>query len=284
MGWFTDALSAVTGVGGAIGGLIQGQQNLAFQKENLAYQKQLQQQIFDREDNAVQRRAADLEKAGLSKTLAAGDGAGAGSVISTTAPQNDTLGRVSQGLALGKQIADISQVMAQTSNEVKRGQQIDTGIEESKARIAETQAKTLLANKESMLYDEKTKAMIREAEVRTDEILARTDLTKAQASNEEYRRSIMEAELARIILDNEMKGYENVYTDLYGMKMGTAGVGNPLDALIKLGTGVGSRIVDNADSIIPDLSSILADFDREKRERRENGAGKGYSGGGSKGW
>lgn len=62
-------------------------QNLAFQNANLDYQKALQQQIFQREDNSVQRRAKDLEAAGLSKTLAAGAGAGAGSVVSTS-PQS----------------------------------------------------------------------------------------------------------------------------------------------------------------------------------------------------
>ena len=48
-----------------------------FQKDsylnNFEYQKNLQNQIFNREDNAVQRRVHDLQAAGLSKTLAAGD-------------------------------------------------------------------------------------------------------------------------------------------------------------------------------------------------------------------
>lgn len=64
-------------------------QNLQFQRENLDYQKQLQNTLFMREDNAVQRRAEDLEKAGFSKTLAAGSPAGAGQAISTSAPHND---------------------------------------------------------------------------------------------------------------------------------------------------------------------------------------------------
>lgn len=64
------------------------QKNYDLQVANLDYQKDLQQQVFAREDNAVTRRAQDLENAGLSKTLAAGSSAGAGSVISTSAPQH----------------------------------------------------------------------------------------------------------------------------------------------------------------------------------------------------
>lgn len=62
-------------------------QNLAFQKEQYEYSKNLQQEVFAREDNAAQRRASDLQAAGLSKTLASGSGAGAGAVVPTAAPQ-----------------------------------------------------------------------------------------------------------------------------------------------------------------------------------------------------
>ncbi len=61
--------------------------NYQLQKDELAYQKDLQKIMFAREDNAVQRRVADLKAAGLSPTLAAGSAASAGSVVSTTAPQ-----------------------------------------------------------------------------------------------------------------------------------------------------------------------------------------------------
>lgn len=52
------------------------------------YQRDLQQKIFDREDNAVQRRMADLQAAGLNPNLAAGSSAGAGSVVGRSNAQN----------------------------------------------------------------------------------------------------------------------------------------------------------------------------------------------------
>lgn len=80
-------LTAGSTLAGTVDSIIANRKNFDLQKENLAYQKDLQNQIFEREDTAVQRRVADLVKAGLSPTLAAGSAAGAGSVISTSAPQ-----------------------------------------------------------------------------------------------------------------------------------------------------------------------------------------------------
>ncbi len=88
---FLSALGDIATIGSTVAGTIDSiktnKENLALQKDNLAYQKDLQKQIFAREDNAVQRRVNDLIKAGLSPTLAAGSSAGAGSVVSTSAPQ-----------------------------------------------------------------------------------------------------------------------------------------------------------------------------------------------------
>ena len=72
-------------------------------------------------DNAVQRRVNDLRKAGLSPTLAAGSAAGAGSVISTSAPQrvSDLQGYLALA-QVGTMIAN--QQKAQTDADIARQQ------------------------------------------------------------------------------------------------------------------------------------------------------------------
>ena len=61
-------------------------ENLAFQQENLDYQKALQQEIFEREDTSYQRTAQDMRAAGLSPMMMKGTN-GSGSVVPTQAPQ-----------------------------------------------------------------------------------------------------------------------------------------------------------------------------------------------------
>lgn len=63
-------------------------QNLAFQREKLQYDMDLQQQIFQREDTAYQRTVDDMRKAGVSPLAMQGTN-GAGEAVATTAPHND---------------------------------------------------------------------------------------------------------------------------------------------------------------------------------------------------
>ncbi len=126
-------------------------QNYDFNKDsylrNFEYQKNLQQQIFNREDNAVQRRAADLQLAGLSKTLAAGDGAGAGPVVSTSssslsAPQRSQVDLLSSALNLAEAQASIKKINAEAENLLKQNEKMDSEMIVNDARTAYLKAQT----------------------------------------------------------------------------------------------------------------------------------------------
>lgn len=129
---------------GAVGGLAQSGLNYASQYQNLDYQKKLQQQIFEREDNAVQRRVADLKSAGLSKTLAAGDGAGAGSVVSTSAPKSTFMDDLINGISLAQSQADLKAREVETENALIQGRAMEESILSEQLNRDYTRAKLSL--------------------------------------------------------------------------------------------------------------------------------------------
>lgn len=88
--------SIISGIGGIGIGIANSVSNAEINKKNYElqkdwqnYQKQLQREIFQREDNAIRRRAFDIAAAGGNPAMAweSGNGAGAGSIVDTSAPQ-----------------------------------------------------------------------------------------------------------------------------------------------------------------------------------------------------
>ena len=68
-------------------GIFQGERNFDYMKKQYEYQKELNQKMMDREDNAIQRRAADMQQAGINPLLAAGQPAQAQHAVAAQAPQ-----------------------------------------------------------------------------------------------------------------------------------------------------------------------------------------------------
>jgi len=105
--------SAVLGGAQVGSNLLTGYLNYKNQKDVLKWQKDLQRDIFAREDTSIARRVADLKASGLSPVLAAGQGAGTGGTVSVTPPQLDLGDNAMIAMNLMKQEADISATRAQ---------------------------------------------------------------------------------------------------------------------------------------------------------------------------
>lgn len=95
-------------------GIFNNERNLDYAKENLAWQKHVQETTWNREDNAVQRRAADLKAAGFNPLLAAGGAASSGQAVATTAPQSNMKTNFAEtAIALARAQNDISMTRSQ---------------------------------------------------------------------------------------------------------------------------------------------------------------------------
>lgn len=146
------------GIAGLIAGIVQGAVNSGYgiyqDQRDYWQQRATQDTIWRREDNAVQRRVADLEKAGLNKNLAAGSSAGAGSVVARSSSKNvdfgSTLDVLQQVEMLNKQREDTRR--AKYEADISQNAKIVSDLERNDAARSEEVSTLTNAIDKLMLY------------------------------------------------------------------------------------------------------------------------------------
>lgn len=173
MGVLSGIGSIISGVGGVGIGIANAVQNAEINKKNYElqkdwqnYQKQLQREIFQREDNAIQRRASDIAAAGGNPAMSweTGNGAGAGSIVDTSAPQqapydysqlmNSSLAMFAGGL---RQFQEARLIDAQIKNLSAVTDKTDAETITEEIRQLQIKALTAKTNEEKNLYIQEIK-------------------------------------------------------------------------------------------------------------------------------
>lgn len=111
--------------------------NLYTNQRDYDYQRALQQQIFEREDTAVQRRMADLKAAGLNPNLAAGSAAQAGAVVSRSSTNDLNIGSMLDTVMAANQVKMQKQQTdnAKIENQILENQKTVTSNEAAKSLL-----------------------------------------------------------------------------------------------------------------------------------------------------
>ena len=181
-------ISGVGSVGIGIGNAISNSQinkkNYELQKDWQNYQKQLQREIFQREDSAIQRRASDIAAAGGNPAMAweTGNGAGAGNIVDTSAPQqapNDYSQLMNSSLAMFagglKQFQESRLIDAQIKNLSAVTDKTDAETITEEIRQLQLKALTAKTNEEKNLYIQEIKEKQHNLELSKNEQLRTND-------------------------------------------------------------------------------------------------------------
>lgn len=128
-------MSDILGIGTFLSSLLSSGVNAGMQSQTNAQNMAIQQTEWAREDNAVQRRVADLKAAGLNPVLAAGSAASSSGSPVYKSPQIGDIGQAGiNAVAAMRQKKDIAKTEADIAL-------VDQQIAESEQRTNESKAK-----------------------------------------------------------------------------------------------------------------------------------------------
>lgn len=165
--------------------------------ENRDYERALQQQIFEREDTAIQRAVQDAGKAGLSPlSVAGGNGAGAGAIVGATqAPtsQQATFNQLSPIDVMGFMRSMQEMAIAQDANE-RAEKEVNAAIAFQNASLA------LEREKFGMDFALKNAEMFNNLQMSDKRLKQEADLANSRLAWDKHRFDI-ESKLANAQLE-----------------------------------------------------------------------------------
>lgn len=212
------------------------QYNASMNQKNFNYQKQLNETVMAREDNAVQRSVADHQAAGFNKLLAVGNQSAASGMNTTTF--NSTSAPSGSGAA-GGGVSDFSR-QVRTTNFLQAAQVImDNKVKQS--MISKSEA-------EKEYTAQKTLSEVEETNLKKIEILRQ----KIAKEKDEYMKKVWDQEIdslqaqielarANAGLSNSKRDSENhnrKIAEQYNLPVGT-------DQRVKNGWQAGSQVINS---------------------------------------
>lgn len=179
------------------------EQNLNFQRDALALNQKNQETTWAREDNAVQRRVADLEAAGMSKTLAAGSAASSSAPMKVESLHNDykPIDYISKLSSISQAASEIGQTLY--------------GLKQMGANIEKTKAETELLNSQSQNVKSQNNLNIIEGEYRSEYLQNRinhlvSDIQKNKINSDYLSNLNVSEDFKRKLYDAQAYYWKNI--------------------------------------------------------------------------